>query len=314
MPLTNHVYLHAYKAPLKEWVPIGGRLRAELRMLQGLIFVAGSWSLSLAEAPYLLCSDASEKGFALAVSPTTPDEVRRLARYLEKWRFREEEAPLTACPGDAPDPGWSAALSMAPNFREWIDALEAHEKKKGREQVRDWPRDLLQVPVVGAAPVLEPGVVNADRWHNVLRGAWAFAASIHVKEAKAELLGLRRLTRTPSLHERVLVSLTDSLPAACAFEKGRSRDWALRAEVRRAAAHEIGASIQWRHRYTLSEHNPTDWDSRAADRGAIRAGQVEQRTGGEMRKIRREEILLQSNRSIFWQSSCHFGGRARARP
>ena len=145
--------------------------------------------------------------------------------------------------------GWGAGVSLAPHLREWLDGIEAHEhKREARGRPARWTRPLREVPVVGAVPMLEADWVRPDRWRAVVRGGFVFPDKIHVKEARAEVLGLRRAARNLSNHGTVLLSITDSLPAALSFEKGRSRDWALAAQVRIACAYVLGCSFHWRQR------------------------------------------------------------------
>eukprot|EP00972_Heterocapsa_arctica_P028078 4130464-Heterocapsa_arctica.AAC.1 len=56
------------------------------------------------------------------------------------------------------------------------------------------------------------------------------------------------------------------MPAILAFEKGRSRDPALRAIFRRASAYRIACGVDWRLRFMYSEVNPTDSVSREAQK------------------------------------------------
>ena len=72
-----------------------------------------------------------------------------------------------------------------------------------------------------------------------------------------------------------MVSLSDNLSPAIAHEKCRARDPALRSNVRHACAICIAADIEWKQRYVVSEVNPDDKPSRAADRGELRPGQRE---------------------------------------
>ena len=88
-------------------------------------------------------------------------------------------------------------------------------------------------------------------------------------------MGLRRAARSASLHCSLLLSISDSMPAALSFEKGRSRDPALRSLVARSAACSLGCRLRWRHRYIETARNATDYDYRAADRGEIKAGSAQ---------------------------------------
>eukprot|EP00971_Amphidinium_carterae_P334460 6469769-Amphidinium_carterae.1 len=44
--------------------------------------------------------------------------------------------------------------------------------------------------------------------------------------------------------------------------------------VQRAAAYCLASNLVWHLRYIRSEHNPTDFASRAADRGELGAGET----------------------------------------
>lgn len=87
------------------------------------------------------------------------------------------------------------------------------------------------------------------------------------------LVGLRRSGRRCGHHGKELLSVGDNLSSMCAFEKGRAKPYPLRRLCQRAASILIGCAIQWKLRYVESSRNPTDWHSRAADRGEIAAGQ-----------------------------------------
>lgn len=80
------------------------------------------------------------------------------------------------------------------------------------------------------------------------------------------------------------MTIGDNLSAVLSFEKGRPQDGALGNVVARAAAYQIGCRIAWRQRFTFSEHNATDYDSRAADRREVSAGQ---RVVGDRRSVDR---------------------------
>ena len=61
----------------------------------------------------------------------------------------------------------------------------------------------------------------------IVRGAFRYAAAIHAKEARAQLLGLSRASRDPRMRGLRLGSLGDNVAAFLSFEKGRARDRAL---------------------------------------------------------------------------------------
>eukprot|EP00974_Lingulodinium_polyedra_P070339 6806369-Lingulodinium_polyedra.AAC.1 len=64
------------------------------------------------------------------------------------------------------------------------------------------------------------------------------------------------------------------MSAGAAFDRGRAVCKELLSLCRVAAAYQLAAAIVWVVRYLESKRNPTDHDSRLADAGLIRAGEV----------------------------------------
>ena len=59
-----------------------------------------------------------------------------------------------------------------------------------------------------------------------------------------------------------------------AQDRGRASDHALNALCRRYASYQLGCGLRWRRRRVDTKENPSDEDSRLADRGALRPGEV----------------------------------------
>eukprot|EP00972_Heterocapsa_arctica_P049119 7231217-Heterocapsa_arctica.AAC.1 len=78
------------------------------------------------------------------------------------------------------------------------------------------------------------------------------------------------------MHGSRVLSLCDNMSCLMALVKGRGGNPALQCLCRRAASLQIGAELRWAIRYIESERNGTDFDSRAGDRGELRAGQTVQ--------------------------------------
>ena len=96
----------------------------------------------------------------------------------------------------------------------------------------------------------------------------------HMLEGRTTLLGLKRMSRNACYHGCRFLSIGDNLSSLLAFEKGRACDWGLRCLTRVAAARQIACEIHQYHRYSETERNPTDHDSRAVERGEISSCQV----------------------------------------
>ena len=76
------------------------------------------------------------------------------------------------------------------------------------------------------------------------------------------VMGLRRLCWTAKNCGATALTLTDSMVACLAFEKGRSGSSGLNALCRRAAAYSIGCQIQWRLLHITTDRNVADEPSR----------------------------------------------------
>jgi hypothetical protein len=63
------------------------------------------------------------------------------------------------------------------------------------------------------------------------------------------LAGLRRVCRTVANHNKRVQSVGDNMAELAASEKGRARDYALRAILVCAAAFQLACGVRWRQRH-----------------------------------------------------------------
>ena len=73
-------------------------------------------------------------------------------------------------------------------------------------------------------------------------------------------MGLRRFTRAVHAHGHRLLSIGDDLSSILGFEKGSSRDYALRQLTRSSAARHVACEVRQFRRYSESERKFTDAD------------------------------------------------------
>ena len=214
MSAMVHVYRHAEFTPRNTLYRFDRATTKELEILMGLILITSSMDLSAPTMPFAMCSDASDKGSALAATPTSASEVASATRFRERWRLQEVGPDFEALRPREAVRSWRPTRVAAPAFSEWAAQIEKHEQKRTlRGRLPRWRRPLVEVPVVGAVPMIDAEWCRPERWTCVLRGAWSHPAAIHVKEAHAEALGLRRASRNVANHGHRLLSLGDSLPA-----------------------------------------------------------------------------------------------------
>ncbi|CAK0850546.1 unnamed protein product, partial [Prorocentrum cordatum] len=151
-------------------------------------------------------------------------------------------------------------------------ALDFHDDYRGGACLDRRPARTTTLELDGIVQPVSDSVVDRRRWAFIVRGAWRHAAPIHVKEARTQLLGLIRASRSTRMHGHRIGSLGDNMSALLSFEKGRARDSALRQLCRVASARQIATDIQRRQRHVETDRNPTDHDSRAADQGEVLPG------------------------------------------
>ena len=265
----------------------GPEVAYELRIVLGLVFVAGVARLDAPWCGVAFCGDASSKGYALAASGPGPDAVRAEGQFLERWRFKAVERDF-----DEPGPRLRPRAHIAhAGFGSQLLSSMGAPAPRSRTDYKRVRYEMEDREVVGRVPAPSPQLLRADVWHLLVRGAWKFPAAIHVKEARVDLMGLRRLCRCTAAHGCRVLSLTDNLSAACAFDRGRSRDRGLAALVCQAAAYCLGCEMRWCQRYVRSADNPTDDDSRAADRGELLAGQSQLGDEREWRRITSRHLV-----------------------
>lgn len=189
----------------------------EIELWKGLVFVAGEVELGLPFADTALCSDSSLKGYAVLAAQPQRNELAAAAGFPEKWRFKEVDVGVSY-------PGGTMRASLArPHAQEALVELPAMTgivPGGGRRAVGGKFRtetELLEQ--VGRVPRLSDLWSTESEWRLIVYGAWKYDEAIHVKEARAMLLGLRHTARGVRWHGSRIVSATDSLCAALAAEK-----------------------------------------------------------------------------------------------
>ena len=247
----------------------GEQLR-ELGLAKALIPLAGV-DLGAPWHPWAYCSDASMWGYALATSKFDLDELRDIGAFRERWRFLALDR-YADDPGDLPGAECATLAGYAAGGDDDAAFAGLGRPPPGRNAPRRRRAARIDVETPAAAacrggiPALPDSALAAHRWQLVVRGAFLFGAPIHVLEGRTTLLGLRRATRSVAAHGCRVLSIGDNLSSMMAFEKGRCANPVLRQLACQAASRQLATGIQHYHRYSESKRNPTDYDSRAADR------------------------------------------------
>lgn len=253
-------------------------MKEELRQAAWLVLVA-EVDLSRECSEVVHCTDACEEWYGLLETTAEGSEVRAALLCRERWRFvrrgdsesRDAEVPSQRATG------YDASLrSMTPAADAILEPLIEDSRSRQRARRAPWvgaPEVEVTAQEANVAAVSQ-ALLEPRRWRTVLAGAWRAPEAIHVLEARCALLGLVRLSRTERHHGRRALTLGHNLSSICASDKGRARDQALRAVVRRAGALCIATEIDWRCRHVTSEQCVADSASREAVRGPLPTGVV----------------------------------------
>ncbi|CAK0882533.1 unnamed protein product, partial [Prorocentrum cordatum] len=201
------------------------------------------------------------------VAPWAPCGVLQRRQHLrlrvrERWRFLDVEPDFPRGSGDRPLAAMGAEATTTLATRLVGDpAFDFDDDYRGGACLDRRPSRTTTLELDGIVQPVSDSVVDRRRWALIVRGAWRYAAPIHVKEARAQLLGLFRASRGTGMHGHRIGSLGDNMSALLSFEKGRARDYGLRQLCRVAAARQIATDIQWRQQCVETDRNPTDHDS-----------------------------------------------------
>ena len=270
--------------------PLTPGVREELWMASNLAFLSEA-NLSLPWSDTVWVSDSSDHGYAVMWTRGSQKEIIADGQHREKWRFARLEVPasvshlagsvvsslggasLHAGPVVSPEgfadanvkPLGSAGIGQQTRYGAALLLTDAEPEAKprlGRSAARP-QRATAQVEVLRAIPEVGRCWERSDRWHTAREGGWWWPSEhINIKEARASLMALERHTSSAQRHHCKLLQLSDNLVSVFAFDKGRSKSWALNAMCRRACALTVAADIVWRLRHIRSEGNVSDEGSR----------------------------------------------------
>ena len=125
-----------------------------------------------------------------------------------------------------------------------------------------------QDPVEGLSdahpfPPVSPDLVEKAHWYLLFSGPWKYPKeSIHLKEGRASVMGLRWVLRSTGTFGKRVLMLIDNLSACGSFNKGRGATLSLLRLNQRILAISIAGRLRCRWRYLESARNPTDGPTR----------------------------------------------------
>lgn len=192
----------------------------------------------------ITCTDASPEGYGICSLDAGCDVARSLGCWQERWRFRrlapEEWKPRARATGW--DPFRDASTFCGTLYDE--DDLDPYTSNE-------------------AFPEVPSSLLRPSRWQTVSMGRWRDTSeSITIKEGRALVLAMRRLTRSQQYRGLRHVVLLDNLALCFAVGKGRCHGFALLRVLQQLSALSLASGIILRPRWIPSESNLADGPSR----------------------------------------------------
>ena len=206
MSIFRHLYDFVERDQESAW--LNRHERREVEIFIGILpLLVGR--LKLDWYPVITCTGASPEGYGICEQQLAESDIRDMARWQERWRFkllppehwRPRERALRQDPFS--DLGTAGGLSTV-----------GHD---------DW--DYIADENF---PEIDRGVLHPSRWRTVRLGKWKdLHEPITVKEGRALVLALRRLARSSRARNKRHLVFVDSLTLAFCVCKGRSSSYKL---------------------------------------------------------------------------------------
>lgn len=222
-------------------------VRAELRAFCGLMpLIASDWCRPWNEL--VPVSDASEEGFGVCAAVWTSSQAAAVGRVSERDRFKRagshsaRETALT-----------SAGFVKDEVSGKWAEGIlddEEYLKLSGWDLRTDFP----EVP----AHKLREG-----SWQTVRQGRWKKHEHIVHLEARALVKSFEYLVEDTHSKDCRQLFLVDSMSAALAFDRCRSRNFKMLRQIRKFCSYGLARNISFSVRWVASELNPADEPSRS---------------------------------------------------
>lgn len=245
--------------------------RVVLDEIRGCLFVASS-NLRKDFGPLVFSTDASMLGYALHETEANRFMVGPIARWKERRRLKVNERVVDRDATDISAVPLDQSCEAAPHVADASCAFNVDASAPHPQLSRIEPDESGWYESPGVVQPLPRALLWPPRWVLVVCGAWGHARRIHLHEAKAALLGLRRACTAPRSEDRIVVSLGDNMGELLGQERGRARNIGLNACCRQSAGWQIaGVSAGGAATCRRSSTSPTgtraertDWRSRPA--------------------------------------------------
>ena len=220
---------------------------SELRAFAGLMpLLRSEWRRPWSSVVNV--SDASEEGFGVCSSIWSPETVGEVGRVHERERFRRSgshnarESALT-----------SAGFVKNEATGKWRAGLVEDEDYLASS---GWALN-------DSFPEVPKDCLDSGSWTTVRQGAWKRHEHIVHLEARALVKSFEHVVHDCGLSDCRQLFLVDSMSAALAFDRCRSKNFRMLRQIRKFCSFSLARNIAFSVRWLPSELNPADAPSRA---------------------------------------------------
>ena len=241
MCIFRHLYDFVQREGGYQWLNL--RARNECLNFVGLIPMLYA-SMRRPWSTTLNCTDASPDGYGICQREVNYDTVASIGRWQERWRYKhlppEQWAPRRRALGLNVLESWDTVIGTNPEDHECDDIIDNS--------------DFPEVPL---------HILNPRLWRTKKMGKWGNSREhITLKEGRALVLAVRRLTRASKNRGKKHLFFVDNLALALAINKGRAHNFSLLRIAQQVSALAIAGGFTVRVRWVPSELNVSDGPSR----------------------------------------------------
>ena len=199
-------------------------------------------------SPEVVASDASELGFGVCRACWDSASTAKVGRQSERERFRRIGGHNAR----------ESALTSAGFVRDDVTGQWAAGELDDEEylEASGWQLDgsFVEVPA---------SMLSSSDWSVACQGHWRRDEHIVHLEARALVKAMEVVTQDLKSKDVRQLFLVDSMSAALAFGRCRSRNYRLLRQVRKFCSMSIGFNLAFSIRWIPSEVNPADEPSRS---------------------------------------------------
>ncbi len=270
-------------------IRVWASVRHELKTAAAVVWLC--WRSLKAPIQHVVeVGDSSSSGFALMAGTFPVDQIFAAIRVHERWRFIPMPEELKHAAQEGPEPFQTVLERLVVDDRTKHESVDKNFQAAGlstsyahsvadalregsflstsaiRSQIRAVRSKRVDLEIPALVDPLHPDFCDHNNFRLLWARRWKFTHEhISLKEGRVCLSSLKRASRVVGLFCTRKLTISDNLPAVCAFSRGRSSNRHMNRLCRVAAALQFATGILWHIRHVETHRNVSDRPSRFFD-------------------------------------------------